>query len=120
MKFELLYGAQEGAELNPTFTDPDEYTDLQDIVSFINKRKKITDIRPLLPQMSLNGRVLEEDMSIYLDAKACSSGSLKEALKSPLHYLITTEEKQVRPDKTHFKLGTSVIPHSLNLKSSTR
>jgi hypothetical protein len=106
MNFDLLFNAQEGPELNPTFTDPDEYTDLQDIVSFISKRKKITDIRPLLPQMSLNGRVLEEDMSIYLDTKACSSGSLKEALKSPLHYLITTEEKQVRPDKTHFELGT--------------
>lgn len=104
--FSILRDAQEGPELNPIITDPSKYTPLEEVLAHIKRRKTVMDIRPLLPQMSRNGRVLEEDMQIYLDAKACSSGSLKEALKSPLHYLITTEEKQVRPEKQHFELGT--------------
>lgn len=104
--FSLLRDAQEGPELNPIITDPTQYTPLEDVLAFVKRRKKVIDIRPLLPQLSRNGRVLEEDMQVYLDAKACSSNSLKEALKSPLHYLISTEEKQVRPEKAHFELGT--------------
>jgi len=104
--FSMLRDAQEGAKLNPIITDPTQYTPLENVLAHMKRRKKVMDIRPLLPQLSRNGRVLEEDMQIYLDARACSSGSLKEALKSPLHYLIATEEKQVRPEKQHFELGT--------------
>lgn len=104
--FEKLYDAQEGPELNPTFYDVADYTPIETIIEHINNRTSVIDIKTLLPQLSLNGIAIEEDMQIYLNTDACSSGSLKEALKTPLHYLITTEEKQVKPDKTCFALGT--------------
>lgn len=106
MDFSILTEAQEGPELNPTFYDVEEFTPIDDVLSFIAKRKKVIDVRTLLPQLSYHGRALEEDMDIYLRAKACSSGAIKESLKSPLHYLISTEEKQIRPEKKHFELGT--------------
>jgi len=104
--FEKLYDAQEGPELNPTFYDVGDFTPIEEVIDFIRNRESVIDIRTLLPQLSLNGKAIEEDMQIYLDSKACSSGSLKEALKSPLHYLINTEEKEVKPDKNCFVLGT--------------
>jgi len=106
MEFESLYSAQEGPELNPTFFDEGNYTPIEEILAFVESRTQVVDVKSLLPQLSLNGRVLEEDMDIYLRSKGCSSSSLKEALKSPLHYLISTEEKEIRQDKSHFNLGT--------------
>lgn len=104
--FDILNNAAEGPELNPTFIDPTNYTELEDIVLHLKTRKSITNIRELLPQLSLNGRVLEEDMSKYLAAKACSSGSLKEALKSPRHYYVNVHEPKIKKDKKCFDLGT--------------
>jgi len=108
--FELLKDAQEGPELNPTFYEVEDFTPIEEVISFIGKRiksgKEPINIRTLLAQMSVGGVAIEEDMQKYLDNPACSSGSLKEALKSPLHWKITTEEKQVKPDKSCFALGT--------------
>lgn len=106
LDFSLLADADEGPELNPTFYDVEEFTPIEEVIDFIRKRTDVIDVRKLLAQMSRSGRVLEEDMDIYLRTKACSSGSLKEALKSPLHYRVCTEESQIKPDKTHFELGT--------------
>jgi hypothetical protein len=108
--FDILKDAKEGPELNPIFFDHGDYTPLETIIEFIQDRERngrdVVDIKTLLPQLSLNGVAIEEDMQIYLDTKACSSGSLKEALKSPLHHLINTQEKGIKPDKSHFELGT--------------
>jgi hypothetical protein len=106
MDFSQLAYVEEGEEMNPLLFDASEYTSIEDVVLFIQNRTKHIEVKSLLPQLSFSGVAKEEDMQIYLDAKACSSGSLKEALKSPLHYLVATEEKQVKPDKQHFQLGT--------------
>lgn len=66
--------------------------------------------------LSVHGRVVQDRMSKYLSARGESSSALKEALKSPRHYLIYQNEKQLEEDKTHFTLGTFI--HSAFLEPS--
>ena len=66
--------------------------------------------------LSVHGRVVQDRMSKYLAAQGESSSALKEALKSPRHYLIYKNEKQLEEDKTHFTLGTFI--HSAFLEPS--
>ena len=66
--------------------------------------------------LSVYGRVVQDRMSKYLAAQGESSSALKEALKSPRHYLIYKNEKQLEEDKTHFTLGTFI--HSAFLEPS--
>lgn len=66
--------------------------------------------------LGVHGRVVQDRMSKYLAAQGESSSALKEALKSPRHYLIYKNEKQLEEDKTHFTLGTFI--HSAFLEPS--
>lgn len=106
--FSLLNIGEIGDEINPLAFDASEYTDLTELIDHLRQRnpKKILDVRSMLPQLSLRGKVLDEPMEKYLATKAISSGQCKEALKSPLHWYIAANEPQARPEKKAFNLGT--------------
>lgn len=104
--FDDLATASVGEEINPFSYEDGEYTTIQDLVIHLKTRKKTMQVRDLLPQLSQNGVVIDEPMERYLSKKACSSSSLKEALKTPLHYFVRTEEHLPREEKKHFDIGT--------------
>lgn len=100
-------GVELGVEMNPLLFDEGDYTPIETILEHVlsNEEPKV-DAMKLLAQLSNGGKVVDDEMDVYLKTKACSSNALKEALKSPLHYLIATEEPDIREDKNHFNLGT--------------
>lgn len=104
--FDILTDAPEGPELNPVFADDTKYTAIDDLILWIKTRKNIIETSTLLAQMSQGGVVIDDEMETYLRKPGCSSSALKEALKSPLHYYISRNMPEIRPDKKAFNLGT--------------
>lgn len=72
--------------------------------------------RPSCKALSVHGRVVQDKMEKYLAARGESSSALKEALKSPRHYLIYKNEDLHAKDESHFTLGTFI--HSAFLEPS--
>lgn len=92
-------------EMNPFAYDPSEYPSLQDMLSsheFNSTELTTIDIQSL----SVNGQLLKDSMDEYLKKKNLGSSTIKEVLKTPLHYKFKTEMKEVPKDDSHFKLGT--------------
>lgn len=56
--------------------------------------------------LSVHGRVANDRMATYLAAPGESSSLLREALKSPRHYLLARSESLKPRDVRHFELGT--------------
>lgn len=106
--FTVLEGAEVGEEMNPVMYDEGDYTPLETILEHVlnNDPEKAIDVKTLLPQMSKSGVVIDDEMKTYLSFKACSSSALKQALISPRHYLIATQEPQIKKERDHFNLGT--------------
>ena len=100
-----LTGATVAEELSPLQFDREDYTPFEEFLHRI----------PMLPEkprkvhnyaLSVKGRVVNDRMEKYLAHPGESSSLLKEALKSPRHYLIARNE-EVKPRNTdHFELGT--------------
>lgn len=93
-------------EINPLSYNPDDYATIQDVVDFILSRKRTIEVKELLPQLSLNGVVIQDPMEDYLRYPANSSGALKQILKTPLHYWCYIHEKIPVVNKKAFELGT--------------
>lgn len=97
--------------------DRDGYTDLGEFVSGIAQLPdKPSSKKPSCKSLSVNGRVVQDKMEKYLSVSAESSSALKEALKSPRHYLIYKNEDLHADDESHFTLGTFI--HSAFLEPS--
>lgn len=94
-------------EINPLYFNPNDYASIQDIVSFLvaNPKHKI-EVKEMLPQLSLNGVVIQDEMSTYLRKPANSASALKQMLKTPLHYWCYLHEKIPVESKKHFEFGT--------------
>lgn len=100
-----LTGATVAEELSPLRFDREDYTPFEEFLHRITllpeKPKRVHNYA-----LSVNGRVVNDRMEKYLAHPAESSSLLKEALKSPRHYLIA-RNGQVKPRNTdHFELGT--------------
>lgn len=100
-----LAEANVAEELSPLRFDRQEYTPFEQFLLQIrmlpDKPHKVRNYA-----LSANGRVANDRMERYLSHEGESSSLLKEALKSPRHYLIAKNE-QVKPRNTdHFELGT--------------
>lgn len=92
-------------ELSPLQFDRAEYTPFEEFLHRLSelpeKPKKVHNYA-----LSVNGRVVNDRMEKYLAHEGESSSLLKEALKSPRHYLFAKNE-EVKPRNTdHFELGT--------------
>lgn len=72
--------------------------------------------KPSCKSLSVQGRVVQDKMEKYLSARGESSSALKEALKTPRHYLIYKNENLKPKDESHFTLGTFI--HSAFLEPS--
>jgi len=97
--------------------DRDDYLDLEQFKWMVKDlTAKCKGKRPSCKSLSVNGKVIQDRMEKYLSARGESSSALKEALKSPRHYLIYKNEKQLQEDRSHFTLGTFI--HSAFLEPS--
>ena len=59
-----------------------------------------------LEELSVNGRIVKDEMETYLKTKAVSNSACKEALKTPLHFFYYVNQTIPRESKSHFDLGT--------------
>jgi hypothetical protein len=91
-------------ELNPLLFDATDYADVSDLINGIEQIEEVTEIK--LDELAINGKVIQDDMDIYLSTKAISSSACKEALKTPLHYFHYINHSLPKKDKSHFELGT--------------
>ena len=97
--------------------DRNEYTDFEQFKWMVEDvPAKCRGKRPTCKSLSVNGKVMQDKMEKYLAAKGESSSALKEALKSPRHYLIYKNENLKPKDESHFTLGTFI--HSAFLEPS--
>lgn len=89
-----------------------DYATAKDVADYLKGRREIKDID--LSSLSINGRVVQDDMEVYLQDPAYNSGTLKEALKSPLHLFFERESgwkqelEKVQKEKSYFSLGTFI------------
>ena len=105
-----LSGAEAATEIatNQLQFDRDEYTDLEAISYGISQLNDRPLKRPSVRSLSVNGKVVNDRMDKYLAHAGESSSALKEALKSPKHYLIYKNENLKPKDESHFTLGTFI------------
>jgi PDDEXK-like domain of unknown function (DUF3799) len=108
---EMLYalGSAEVAEreVNPLSYDPTDYATIDEVVSHIvNRKDRIVEVSELLPQLSMNGVAIQDEMETYLSKKSNSSSALKQVLKTPLHYWCYMNEKIPVESKKHFEFGS--------------
>lgn len=103
--YDLSGATVAGEELCPLQFDRAEYTPFEEFIHRLDnlpeKPRRVYNYA-----LSVNGRVANDRMETYLKAAGESSSLLKEALKSPRHYLIARNEEIARPDGKHFELGT--------------
>lgn len=97
--------------------DTADYTDFEHFKWMLKELPdKPTTKKPSCKSLSVNGKVVNDRMDKYLAAAGESSSALKEALKSPRHYLIYKNEELKPKDESHFTLGTFI--HSAFLEPS--
>lgn len=92
-------------ELNPFAYDPSEYPSLQDMINcpaFNSNKVQTIDLQ----ELSKYGQLLKDSMDDYLKKKNLGSSTIKEVLKTPLHFKFRSEMKDVAKDEKHFELGT--------------
>ena len=111
-----LSGAETISELSPLEFDTDGYADYGAVAAALANLPRKPGKKPSTKSLSVNGTVVQDRMDKYLAAKGESSSALKEALKSPRHYLIYTNGDLKPADESHFTLGTFI--HSAFLEPS--
>lgn len=91
--------------LSPLQFDHGEYTPLEQFVHNLallpEKPKRVHKY-----QLSINGKVAQDSMDLYLANKSEGSSALKTILNTPYHYLIEKEGLLPKKDAEHFDLGT--------------
>lgn len=100
-----LTGATVAEELSPLQFDRTEYTPFEEFIHRLSqlpeRPKKVRNY-----SLSIHGMVANDRMERYLAHDGESSSLLKEALKSPRHYLVA-RNMELKPRNTdHFELGT--------------
>ncbi len=105
--YDLANAEPVGEELSPLSFDKEEYTPFQEFIASIDKLSgKPKRVRNYA--LSINGKVKNDRMENYLKHKGESSSLLKEALKSPRHYWMSSN-LDLRPKSArHFELGTFI------------
>lgn len=100
-----LTGATVVEELSPLQFDRMEYTPFEEFLHLLSQLPE-NPKRVHNYALSVHGRVVNDRMEKYLTHEGESSSLLKEALKSPRHYLVA-RNMELKPRNTdHFDLGT--------------
>ncbi len=94
-----------GEELSPLQFDRAEYTPFEE---FVHRLAQLPEkpVRVHNYALGVHGRVASDRMERYLAAEGESSSLLKEALKSPRHYLVSRNMEIAPRNVDHFELGT--------------
>lgn len=109
--------AEAAVELSELKFDRTKYADFEQVAECLaSLPAKPSGRKPSAKSLSVNGKVVQDKMDKYLSATGESSSALKEALKSPRHYLIYKNEDLQPKDDSHFTLGTFI--HSAFLEPS--
>lgn len=102
---DLTGAAVAGEELAPLQFDRGEYTPFEEFVHRLallpEKPRRVRNYA-----LSVCGRVANDRMENYLKQEGESSSLLKEALKSPRHYLVARNMEIAPRNTDHFELGT--------------
>lgn len=92
-------------ELSPLQFDRAEYTSFEEFIQRLaqlpDKPKRVHNYA-----LSICGHVVKDRMERYLSHEGESSSLLKEALKSPRHYLVARNMDLTPRNTDHFELGT--------------
>lgn len=106
LDMQLLGTSEPSAEeLSPLQFDREDYTPFEEFVERLSALPE-TPARVRNYALSVRGRVANDRMESYLKHEGESSSLLKEALKSPRHYLVA-RNMDLQPRNTdHFELGT--------------
>lgn len=103
--FDLTGATAAGDALSPLRFDEAEYTPFEEFLTRLDRLPE-TPRKTHNYALSVRGRVVADSMARYLAHPGESSSLLKEALKSPRHYLFARNQ-EVKPRNTrHFDLGT--------------
>lgn len=86
----------------------DEYATAQDIITFLSGDTKPRHI--YTKDLNVGGIAIADSMEKYLENDATGSGTLKAALKTPMHYLFSKGDDKIaleklQKEKKHFNLG---------------
>lgn len=103
--YDLSEATVTGEELCPLQFDRTDYTPFEEFIHRLDNLPEKPH-RVYNYALAVNGRVANDRMETYLKAAGESSSLLKEALKSPRHYLIARNEEIAPRDVRHFELGT--------------
>ena len=101
-----LNALETGKELSPFAYSPSDYPDKSVMLDFIEWREKHLPKKICLDELSVNGRVVRDDMKTYLADKNIGSSTLKEVLKTPRHFYYEFEQEFTPKPKECFELGT--------------
>jgi hypothetical protein len=102
---QLATAKPSGNDLNPlAFAHSGRYTDLQDFVIGLAAKRQPLDINPA--NLCVEGLVRHDSFDDYLSEKALGSSTLKEILKTPLHFYCVQHEPVARKTSSAFELGT--------------
>jgi len=105
--FDLSGAAVAGEAFSPLRFDRGEYIPFQELIQHIDQLPE-TPRRVYNYALQRRGYVRNDAMDVYLRAPGVSSSRLKEALKSPRHYLIAETARLEPRDTHHFELGTFI------------
>lgn len=103
------------ATLTPLKFDATTYTPFEEFTAMLNER--LLDVNAKGERrrvkvsnrvLSVKGRVVSDSMEKYLASSGLSSSSLKEALKTPLHFFFYQQKTFTLKNTAHFDLGTFV------------
>lgn len=97
---------EEGEELNPSSYNPEDYPPKEELLSFILRNMDKDPVIPDLKALSVNGRIVRDEMEKYLSNPAFSSSNLKKALISPRSFFYDIENIFKEKKKKSFELGT--------------
>lgn len=89
-----------------------DYATASDIANYLKGRREVKKID--LSSLQVNGEVVQDEMEIYLQRQDYNSGTLKAALKSPLHLYYERESgwkqelEKAQKEKGYFSIGTFI------------
>lgn len=109
MNFQDLENAEVvDKELNGLAYNPDDYPTIDEFLQELRNTMHHEPVKIDLKELSVNGRVVADKMSTYLNKKANSSSALKKALENPASYYFYMNDAanfECKPAR-HFELGT--------------
>lgn len=105
-EFVNLNELEAGRELNPLCFAEGDYPEKEVMIEFIERNHEKPAVEIELKELAVNGEVIQDEMTEYLNKERIGSSGCKEALKTPRAFFYDWEETFEKPNKECFELGT--------------